>query len=597
MIDLDPNLPTQFISLKASSRTTMVNVHRQRRDLNTKHTMRRTLKVDSRVSWTKKIPHATLVLCAVLFLSVLHIRRQDLYLSDSGERGRFMGAIDDSSEQVIVKLPDTTIFSAISKPIENSANNSSAVSNSPYPEFPIKEFLPNRDPVFPRKLIKEISPNLVQVHLLFGSSESISAQSRFLLEGVERSSVLQLTHVSFLEQNNQVSLIKMNDQKHSLPLIWMVDMIGIEHDCHLLEMLIRHALSLDDHDPKNNNPEWRRLLLIDYSGSSSVASCTNVLNEFWSESRTLSMVRIVKRGVIEGRHWSFSKDWVDPGNVMPYDGFGIDITYSPLALREAIVREVSTFIEKQKKDLNLTKLRPVDVKRMNDVVHFWRMGDNAHYTFLRAKVSSLVNSMNGVDLGSRSLKTLVRTIGEEEFMENNTIQGRYIEEMMSTKAIVIAQRDEWEDHYRLMESLATGALVLTDTMIGLPQGLVPGKNIVVYNSTDSLKEMLMYYLDPSKDKERLSIAKKGWEVAMGHHRCWHRVEEIVFGTAITAVDHVYDHKPPPKTGRLKYKAGDEGIKLVEIPMRDKNNKINMPSFSMKAKNGGQSKNEGKKSKL
>ena len=108
--------------------------------------------------------------------------------------------------------------------------------------------------------------------------------------------------------------------------------------------------------------------------------------------------------------------------------------------------------------------------------------------------------------------------------------------MIRTKIIVVAQRDEWEGHLRLMEALASGAMVIADKTLAMPSGLVDGESIVLYDSAQSLKDAIYYYLNPKNDKERLSIAKRGWEVAMGRHRSWHRVEEIIFGKPQSQVD-------------------------------------------------------------
>ena len=116
--------------------------------------------------------------------------------------------------------------------------------------------------------------------------------------------------------------------------------------------------------------------------------------------------------------------------------------------------------------------------------------------------------------------------------------------------MVITQRDEWEDHYRLMESLASGALVMTDPMVALPAGLIDNVNIIVYNSTKTLKELIKYYLKPENKKQRKRIALNGYKLVMGRHRCWHRLEELLFGRPLTNVDQP-DAEAPEKEKRLK----------------------------------------------
>jgi glycosyltransferase involved in cell wall biosynthesis len=113
--------------------------------------------------------------------------------------------------------------------------------------------------------------------------------------------------------------------------------------------------------------------------------------------------------------------------------------------------------------------------------------------------------------------------------------------LLQSKIVVVAQRDEWEDHYRLYESLASGALVLTDPMLALPEGLVNGTNLLVYDTLQDLERLLTYYL--KHDEERQEIAKRGFSMVMGRHRSWHRMEQILFGQPQTSVDKPYAEAP------------------------------------------------------
>jgi len=69
-----------------------------------------------------------------------------------------------------------------------------------------------------------------------------------------------------------------------------------------------------------------------------------------------------------------------------------------------------------------------------------------------------------------------------------------VKHLMGTKIVVATQRSLWEDHWRLMEALAAGCLVLTDPMLLLPHSLVDGvSGVVVFHSLDDLRTKLMYY--------------------------------------------------------------------------------------------------------
>ena len=85
----------------------------------------------------------------------------------------------------------------------------------------------------------------------------------------------------------------------------------------------------------------------------------------------------------------------------------------------------------------------------------------------------------------------------------------------------------WEDHYRLFEALCSGALVMTDRMLSLPEGLQDGVSLVEFSSIDELKAKVLHYLRNSN--ERIAIATRGKRIAMERHRSWHRMEEVVFG--------------------------------------------------------------------
>ena len=111
------------------------------------------------------------------------------------------------------------------------------------------------------------------------------------------------------------------------------------------------------------------------------------------------------------------------------------------------------------------------------------------------------------------------------------VHTAYMETLLTTKIMVVTQRDTWEDHYRLFEALITGTMVLSDVMLAPPAGIEDGKSVVFFRNPEELEEKLVYYLNNTD--ERLSIARKGREVAMTRHRSWHRMEDIVFNQTLT----------------------------------------------------------------
>jgi spore maturation protein CgeB len=119
-------------------------------------------------------------------------------------------------------------------------------------------------------------------------------------------------------------------------------------------------------------------------------------------------------------------------------------------------------------------------------------------------------------------------------MGRTKVSKNYLEALLTTKIVVVAQRDMWEDHYRLFEAISCGALVMTDPMLSLPDELVDGENIIVYHSLDHLRKLVHYYLDPARNDERLQIAHAGWKLAISRHRTYHWMEELFFGQRISA---------------------------------------------------------------
>ena len=106
----------------------------------------------------------------------------------------------------------------------------------------------------------------------------------------------------------------------------------------------------------------------------------------------------------------------------------------------------------------------------------------------------------------------------------------YAESLLDHKIVVVSQRDTWEGHYRLMEGLMSGAMIMSDPITFLPVGLSDRESIVIYNSLNDLAEKIRYYLQDNEGKiERIRIAKAGRKVAMEHHQPHQRYERLMLG--------------------------------------------------------------------
>ena len=129
------------------------------------------------------------------------------------------------------------------------------------------------------------------------------------------------------------------------------------------------------------------------------------------------------------------------------------------------------------------------------------------------------------------MSTSIDEQGERRSVGRNALDPSYIRALLSAKIVVVAQKDGWEDHYRLMEALVCGPLVISETMIAPPKGLHHRENIIFFQSLEQLHSQVEYYL--AHEEERGRIASAGWNMAMTRHRSWHRMEELLFGQQMT----------------------------------------------------------------
>lgn len=175
----------------------------------------------------------------------------------------------------------------------------------------------------------------------------------------------------------------------------------------------------------------------------------------------------------------------------------------------------------------------VSLNRTVDVFSPWRLGADVnlakHRNGIALALKNMAEEYSGVtgDPTKPKLEMMLSPIGQRARIGRNTVQSEYVDALLKSKIVVSSQRDRWEDHYRLMEGLACGALVLTDPMSTFPLHLTDGESLVVYRSLSELKEKILYYL--KHDDERLAIARRGHHIAMNHHRSWHGLERIIFG--------------------------------------------------------------------
>lgn len=175
----------------------------------------------------------------------------------------------------------------------------------------------------------------------------------------------------------------------------------------------------------------------------------------------------------------------------------------------------------------------VSLNRPIDVFSPWRLGTDfnlaKHRNGIAKALQDMAEEYNGVsgDPTKPKLEMMLSPVGQRARTGRNSVQSDYVDALLRSKIVITSQRDRWEDHYRLMEGLACGALVLTDPMSTFPHHLKDGASLVVYRSLSELKEKILYYI--KHEDERLAIAQRGHHIAMNHHRSWHGLERIIFG--------------------------------------------------------------------
>eukprot|EP00934_Nitzschia_sp_Nitz4_P004442 Nitzschia sp. Nitz4//scaffold196_size54656//1975//3387//NITZ4_006628-RA/size54656-processed-gene-0.57-mRNA-1//-1//CDS//3329540393//4432//frame0 len=337
---------------------------------------------------------------------------------------------------------------------------------------------------------------------------TLSPGTKALLDGLERSEYVNVIDMTFLTPYLQT--VQVQEAKPSNPSVYLIDWGSMNRDCHRLERVL-HELGRTPEHP---------MLLLDYTGSIRHAACS-----FFDDN-----TRLAKRSIVEGRYYHPKEKKLHQGRIIPNEPIGGGpMLHAPLLLRERFAEAIANHTQ-------VYHIKPLKNDRTKDVCFFWKPADYSHYGFWRRDVSKTISSLS-------KYSTHVQIAAEDlESMEMGAVQLEYVQALLDCKIVVVAQRDEWEDHYRLYESLASGAMVLTDNMLSLPEGLRNASSLVVYDTVSTLRHMLEYYLD-GDPKERASIAKKGMELVLGRFRSWHRVEQLLFGQPLTSVDQPYEEAP------------------------------------------------------
>lgn len=272
-------------------------------------------------------------------------------------------------------------------------------------------------------------------------------------------------------------------------------------------------------------PRWP-IFIVDFTDHATLQRCKDI-----EALMGRDYVQYSTRSIGKGRKWHDAPvNWVSFGELLnTTTEDGLQYRHTPLVVRTDTIESLQRSLTKRGLDLTY----PIEkLPRSTDAIHLWPINStkvNQQYANLRTRVSEILTKLGNHT--SHNITTFVGLAGKPLKEGRRGVEDDYIERLLDAKIVFVTQRDFWEDHYRLMEALVSGACVMTDFMHGLPQGLVNGTSVVEFTSPEDLKDLLLYYLE--HDDERMEIGRRGREVAMQRHRTWHRIEEVIFGEILT----------------------------------------------------------------
>jgi Glycosyl transferases group 1 len=305
--------------------------------------------------------------------------------------------------------------------------------------------------------------------------------------------------------------------------------------------------------PTCNSPTWHVGMLDENDHGWAFFNCPMEMDTFLRNiSKT---VTYWKRGMVKDRSFNETTQTLDPGklhdgivNLPPYPGQDkpsptlstMPLHHTPINVRTDMVQAVLDILANDPNyaGQNLTLASHIEsvLPRPTDVTHFFPptlhgyRDEAPSLAKLRLAVSQTILSFAKAEKNQgNQIAVFVKKLGENAEKGRKEPQQGYIKQLLCTKIAIVAQRDAWEDHWRFFEAIVSGAMVMSDSILAMPAGMVDGESIVIYHNMTHLEDQLQYYLDPSREAERISIATKGRFIAMDRHRSWHRMEAIALG--------------------------------------------------------------------
>ncbi|KAL7576689.1 hypothetical protein ACA910_005614 [Epithemia clementina (nom. ined.)] len=360
--------------------------------------------------------------------------------------------------------------------------------------------------------------------VLWPNSGTLKARLiHIFLDGIEQSPYLQL----------------ITDWRKAQPdATWIVDVTKDGNEA--IQMITTVAQERKSYHTSNYNFKDWRIVLVDYGDFA-------LPKRFWLNALAVlaraglepKNIDIYIRSIAKGRKWNEETQWIEVGTKLDAS-LALPYHHAPFTVRTDTIQQLQAYLRGLPHPLELSGPMEQSLERAVDVTHLWPADQNGNQNNnngqkvgnaqsgrLRFRVSQWIQTW-GVQHGWKAMVGLagVQTAHRGRLQAASMA---YLAALTGTKIMVVTQRDPYEDHYRLMEALAaSGACVFSDYMHGLPAGLENGTSIIVFTSPQELQSLIVYYLHPNHQAERLEIARRGREVAMTRHRSWHRMEEMVF---------------------------------------------------------------------
>lgn len=358
-----------------------------------------------------------------------------------------------------------------------------------------------------------------------------------MVDGIRNSEHLELYKICFVDNRNSCHVTA----DDPLVDLWLIDANGIKTKARPGDM-VHQLLNV-------KNPHFQ-ILFMDYSDRFVPKSgfLKNHYPDMAPEKFEQGHIRFAIRCIVKGRLFRVNKmDYVNLGTLVSPDYHDMLSTkqglpfHAPFGVRTDFANSIQDLIPSLVANQTVTKVNPSSIPyhpayvmdRPLDVTHLWEILLPSKNNDLRNLVTEKVQGMASLQHPMEKRKIVVDTSiqGDRAHKGRWGVSDAYATTLLQSKIVVVTQRDQWEDHFRLFEATASGAMVLMDVMLSLPHSLQDGASVVFFHSLEDLQEKAMYYL--AHEEERIEIARKGWEISMREHRSWHRMEEMLFGKGVT----------------------------------------------------------------